>query len=60
MEYVHFAEKLTLHAQNEEEVLYLTAIVIGDYLKHKLKKKLCLLSGKHKWAAFSIFGHSFV
>ncbi len=34
-EYVHFAEKLRLHAQTEEEVLYPTAILIGEYLKLK-------------------------
>jgi hemerythrin superfamily protein len=38
MEYVAFAEKLMLHAKNEEEVLYPTAILIGGYLKEKLKK----------------------
>jgi len=35
-EYVHFAEKLMLHAQNEEEVAYPTSILIGEYLKLKL------------------------
>lgn len=35
-EYVHFAEKLMLHAQNEEEVSYPTAILIGEYLKLEL------------------------
>jgi hypothetical protein len=35
-EYAHFAEKLRLHAQTEEEVLYPTAILIGEYLKLKL------------------------
>ena len=34
-EYVHFAEKLNLHAQTEEEVLYPAAILIGEYLKLK-------------------------
>ena len=34
-EYVHFAEKLMLHAQTEEEVLYPAAILIGEYLKLK-------------------------
>ena len=29
-EYVHFAEKLKLHAQTEEEVLYPSAILIGE------------------------------
>ena len=33
LEYVRFAEKLTLHAQTEEEVLYPAAILIGEYLK---------------------------
>lgn len=32
-EYVHFAEKLTLHAQTEEQVLYPAAILVGEYLK---------------------------
>lgn len=36
LEHVHFAEKLMLHAQNEEEVSYPTAILIGEYLKLKL------------------------
>ena len=36
LEYVHFAEKLMLHAQNEEEVLYPAAILVGEYLKLKL------------------------
>jgi hypothetical protein len=34
-EVVHFAEKLKLHAQTEEEVLYPAAILIGEYLKLK-------------------------
>lgn len=38
MEYAHFAEKLMLHAQMEEEVLYPTAILIGEYLKLKLNR----------------------
>lgn len=38
MEYAHFAEKLMLHAQMEEEVLYPTAILIGEYLKLKLSR----------------------
>ena len=38
MEYAKFAEKLILHAQTEEEVLYSTAILIGEYVKLKLKK----------------------
>jgi hypothetical protein len=36
MAYAHFAEKLMLHAQTEEEVLYPTAILIGEYLHLKL------------------------
>ena len=31
-----FAEKLKLHAQTEEQVLYPAAIVVGDYLRLKL------------------------
>ena len=38
MEYAHFAEKLMLHAQTEEEVLYPASILLGQYLKLKLKK----------------------
>ncbi len=34
-EYVHLAERLILHAQTEEEVLYPAAILIGEYLKLK-------------------------
>jgi hypothetical protein len=33
-----FAEKLKLHAQTEEQVLYSAAIVLGDYLRLKLNK----------------------
>lgn len=33
MEFVLFAEKLNLHAKNEEEVLYPAAIIVGEYLK---------------------------
>ena len=35
-EFVRFAEKLTLHAQTEEEVLYPASILVGEYLKLKL------------------------
>ena len=35
-EHAHFAEKLILHAQNEEEVLYPAAILVGEYLKLRL------------------------
>jgi hypothetical protein len=34
-----FAKKLMLHAQTEEEVLYPAAILIGEYLKLKLRQK---------------------
>lgn len=34
-EYKHFAEKLKLHAQTEEEILYPAAILVGEYLKLK-------------------------
>jgi len=34
--YERFAEKLILHAQTEEQVLYPAAILIGEYLKGKL------------------------
>jgi hypothetical protein len=37
-EYIHFADKLKLHAQTEEEVTYPTAILIGEYLRLKLIK----------------------
>lgn len=36
-EVVQFAEKLKLHAKTEEEVLYPTAILIGEYLKLKVR-----------------------
>jgi hemerythrin-like domain-containing protein len=35
IEFVQFAEKLKLHAKTEEQVLYPTAILIGNYLKLK-------------------------
>ncbi len=35
---IHFAEKLTLHAQTEEEVLYPAAILVGEHLKMKLDR----------------------
>ena len=38
IEYVHFANKLIAHAKTEEEVLYPTAILIGEYVKLKLGK----------------------
>jgi hypothetical protein len=39
-EYVHLAEKLRLHARNEEQVLYPAAILIGEYLKLRLAEGL--------------------
>lgn len=36
--YARFAQKLILHAQMEEEVLYPASIVVGEYLKLKLGK----------------------
>ncbi|HET6646007.1 MAG TPA: hemerythrin domain-containing protein [Pyrinomonadaceae bacterium] len=36
-EHARFAEKLILHARTEEEVLYPTAILIGEYLKLRLR-----------------------
>jgi ribosomal protein S7 len=36
LEHARFAEKLILHAQNEEEVLYPAAILVGEYLKLRL------------------------
>ena len=36
-EYARFAEKLMLHAQTEEEVLYPAAILVGEHLKLKSK-----------------------
>jgi hypothetical protein len=38
IELVQFAEKLKLHAKNEEQVLYPTAILIGKYLKLKFNR----------------------
>lgn len=38
-EYVRFAEKLKLHAETEEEVLYPSAILIGEYLKLKKEER---------------------
>lgn len=37
-EHARFAEKLMLHAQTEEEVLYPAAILIGDFLKLKFER----------------------
>ncbi len=35
-EWAHLAEKIILHAQSEEEILYPTALLIGDYLRLRL------------------------
>jgi hypothetical protein len=35
-EHIRFAKKLILHAQNEEEVAYPTAILVGEYVRMKL------------------------
>ena len=35
-EHAHFAEMLALHAKTEEDVLYPTAILIGEYIKLRL------------------------
>jgi hypothetical protein len=37
VEYVEFAKALMLHAQTEEEVSYPTAILIGEYIREKLR-----------------------
>ena len=36
--YAQFAQKLIHHAQQEEEVLYPAAILVGEYIKLRLKK----------------------
>jgi hemerythrin-like domain-containing protein len=38
-EAVAFTEKLKMHAQNEEEILYPAAILVGEHLKLRLKDK---------------------
>jgi hypothetical protein len=35
-----FADKLELHAQNEEEILYPAAMLVGEYLKLKLAARV--------------------
>jgi len=37
MEYAEFADAFILHAQTEEEVSYPTAILIGEYVREKLR-----------------------
>jgi hypothetical protein len=36
--FASFAQKLILHAQTEEEILYPASILVGEYLKLKLGK----------------------
>jgi len=36
-QYAEFSEKLILHAQTEEEVMYPAAILVGEYIKLKLQ-----------------------
>jgi len=38
LEYLRFADRLTLHAQAEEEMYYPAAILVGEYVKLKLGK----------------------
>lgn len=38
IKYAAFAEKLILHAQTEEEIMYPAAIMAGEYIKLKLRK----------------------
>jgi len=38
-DYVRFAERLTLHIQEEEEVLYPAVLLIGEYVKGSVGKK---------------------
>jgi hypothetical protein len=38
-EYVDFSKALILHAQAEEEVAYPTAILIGEYVREKLRAR---------------------
>lgn len=38
-DYVRFAERLTLHIQEEEEVLYPAVLLVGDFVKWRLDKQ---------------------
>jgi len=38
-EYVEFAKALMLHAQTEEEVAYPAAILIGEYVRERLRSR---------------------
>jgi hemerythrin superfamily protein len=44
--YVRFSEKLVLHAQMEEEVLYPAAILIGEHLRLKKNRKALALASE--------------
>jgi hypothetical protein len=46
LEYVGVADRLTRHAQIEEEIYYPAAIVIGEYLKLKLASANAKMSSK--------------
>jgi hypothetical protein len=46
LEYVRVADRLTRHAQAEEEIYYPAAIVIGEYLKLKLASANAKMSSK--------------
>ena len=46
LEYVRVADRLTRHAQTEEEIYYPAAIVIGEYLKLKLASANAKMSSK--------------
>jgi hemerythrin HHE cation binding domain-containing protein len=37
-EFVEFADELTLHAKNEEQILYPTALLVGRYVKLRLNR----------------------
>jgi hypothetical protein len=39
VEYVDFAEALMRHAQTEEEVAYPAAILVGEYVREKLRAR---------------------
>lgn len=46
LEYVRFAERLTLHAQTEEEIYYPGVMLVGEYLKPKLSRVSAKTSNK--------------
>lgn len=39
MEYAEFAKALMLHAQTEEKMAYPAAILIGEYVREKLRSR---------------------